>query len=187
MTSFYSTRVKAPAYNTSATTACNEVVSLNPPGRDTTDDVNATCCDVVDVNPSLSGILRPKKTLNVATLKVRTLASNSKLHELIADAELHNIDILCIQEHRDLHDDIDIKFNDIGKWSFVAASATKNSINATVGGVGILLSPKAKASLNSVSKISSRMIIASFNSNPALTILSCYRVTARPTVLTSRM
>ena len=38
----------------------------------------------------------------------------------------------------------------------------------------MLLSPKAYKSLNSVETISPRTMIASFNGNPAVTIISCY-------------
>ncbi|XP_063600319.1 uncharacterized protein LOC134776500 [Penaeus indicus] len=51
------------------------------------------------------------------------------------------------------------------------------SIANTIGGVGILLSPKALLSLTSVKKISSRIIITNFNGNPATTIISCYSPT----------
>ena len=171
MTSLYSTRVQAPA-NTSTSTAFDDVVSLNPAGRGITDVAIG-----VDVNTSISGLLRPKKSIVVSTFNVRTLSSDSKVQELIAHAEFHSIDILCIQEHRHFHDDIDIKYTDIGKWSLITSSATKNSINATVGGVGILLSPRAKTSLNFVSKVSSRIIVATFNSNPMLTTICCYSPT----------
>ena len=94
---------------------------------------------------------------------------------MIADQNL--IDIICIQEHRHFHDNIDIRYNSRGSWTLVTASATKNSVNATVGGVGLLLSARAKASLNYVSKVSSRIITATFNSNPSLTVMSCYSPT----------
>ena len=171
MTSIYSTRVQAPA-NTARLVAFDDALSSNPSGRDDA-DVAAS----VDVNPSLSGMLRPKKTIKVATFNVRTLSSDIKMHELIANAECHRIDVICIQEHRHYHSDVDIKYNDIGKWCLITSSATKNSVNAAVGGVGFLLSPRAKASLNYVSKVSSRIAIASFNSNPSLTIVSCYSPT----------
>ena len=77
MTSFYSTRVQAPANTTSALTAFDDAVSLNPQGRGTADVAN-----LVDViNPSLSGLLRPKKTITMSTFNVRTLSCDSKVHE----------------------------------------------------------------------------------------------------------
>lgn len=43
-----------------------------------------------------------------------------------------------------------------------------------MGGVGLLLSPKAKASLNYVAKVSDRVIVATSYSNTQLTVVSCY-------------
>ena len=63
------------------------------------------------------------------------------------------------------------------KWTLITSSATKNSGNSTIGGVSLLLSPLAIESLNSVEKISSRIVIASFNGNPALTVIACYSPT----------
>ena len=174
MTSLYSTRVRAPAY-VSAPIVADDVVTLNPPGRDTTDETRRVDTNANTFTPT--GILRPKKYINISTFNVRTLSSDTKVNELIANAEAHNVDIISVQEHRNYHDNLDINYKDVGNWTLVTSSATKNSINATIGGVGFLLSPKAKASLNYVTKISSRITIASFNSNPQLTVISCYSPT----------
>ena len=55
--------------------------------------------------------------------------------------------------------------------SFVTVSAWKNSVNAAVGGVGLLIGPRALKMLNSVEKIQPRMMAATFNGNPRATIL----------------
>ena len=55
--------------------------------------------------------------------------------------------------------------------------AGKNSVNATVGGVGILIGPKALKSLNSIERIQPRMMVATFNGNTRATIISCYSPT----------
>ena len=60
---------------------------------------------------------------------------------------------------------------------FVLASAWKNSVNATISGVGMLIRPWALKSLNSIEKIQPRMMVALFNDNPSTTILSCYSPT----------
>ena len=86
----------------------------------------------------------------------------------------HNVDIICIQEHRYTHSK-DIKYHDTGNgWVLAWVSAWKNSVNATVGGVGILIGPKALKSLNSIERIQPRMMVATFNGNPRATIISCY-------------
>ena len=56
-------------------------------------------------------------------------------------------------------------------------SAWKNSVNATVGGVGLLIGPRALKSLNSIEKIQPRIMVATFNGNPRATIISWYSPT----------
>ena len=57
------------------------------------------------------------------------------------------------------------------------ASAWKNSVQATIGGVSMLIGPRALKSLNSIEKIQPRMIVATFNGNPRATTISCYNPT----------
>ena len=47
------------------------------------------------------------------------------------------------------------------------------TVNGTIGGVGILIGPWALKSLNSIKKIQSRIIVATFNGNPNKAII-CY-------------
>ena len=47
-----------------------------------------------------SKLLKCKQTLQIVTFNVRTLNRIGQLPELIASAEEHKIDIICIQEHR---------------------------------------------------------------------------------------
>ena len=56
-------------------------------------------------------------------------------------------------------------------------SAWKNSVNATVGSVGIIIGPRALKSLNSIERIQLRMMVVTFNGNPRITIPSCYSPT----------
>lgn len=62
-------------------------------------------------------------------------------------------------------------------YILITSSATKNSTNATIGGVGILLSSKAAKSLNNIETISSRIMVATFNGNPQTTVICCYSPT----------
>ena len=124
-----------------------------------------------------SKLLKCKQTLQIATFNVRTLNRIGQLPELIASAEEHNIDIICIQEHRYTHTE-DIKYHETGNgWSLATVSAWKNSVNAAVGGVGLLIGPRALKTLNSIEKIQPRMMAATFNGNPRATIVSCYSPT----------
>ena len=124
-----------------------------------------------------SKLLKCKQTLQISTFNVRTLNRIGQLPELIASAEEHKIDIICIQEHRYTHTE-DIKYHETGNgWSLATVSAWKNSVNAAVGGVGLLIGPRALKTLNSVEKIQPRMMVATFNGNPRATIISCYSPT----------
>ena len=97
-----------------------------------------------------SKLLKCKQTLQIATFNVRTLNRIGHFPELIASAVEHKIDIICMQEHRYTHIE-DIKYHETGNgWSFVTVSAWKNSVNAAVGGVGLLIGPRALKTLNSI-------------------------------------
>ena len=52
-------------------------------------------------------------------------------------------EVICIQEHRFVHLDVDIKEHTFGKWKLLTCSAWRNSINAAIGGVGILINLRA--------------------------------------------
>ena len=53
----------------------------------------------------------------------------------------------------------------------------KNSVNATVGGVGILIGPSALKSLKSIERKKPRMMVATFKGNPRARIIICYSPT----------
>ena len=122
-------------------------------------------------------LLKCKQTLQITTFNVRTLNRIGQLPELIASTVEHKIDIICIQEHRCTHTE-DIKYHETGNgWSLLTISAWNNSVNAAVGGVGLLIGPRALKTLNSIEKIQPRMMAAAFNGNPRATIISCYSPT----------
>ena len=88
-------------------------------------------------------LLKCKQTIQIATFNVRTLNRIGQLSELTALAIEHKIDIICIQEHRYTHTE-DIKYHETGNgWRLVTVSAWKNSVNASVGGVGMLSRTKS--------------------------------------------
>ena len=121
-------------------------------------------------------LLKCKQTIQI-TFSVRTLNRIGQLPELIASAVEHKIDIICIQEHRYTHTK-DIKYHQTGNgWVLATVSAWKNSVNATVGGVGMLIGQRAIKTLNSIERIQPRMMTAMFNGNPRATIISCYSPT----------
>ena len=56
----------------------------------------------------------------------------------------------------------------------LTSSAEKALNNSTVKGVGMLLNQKAYKSLNALETISPTTVIASFNGDPAVTVISYY-------------
>ena len=115
-------------------------------------------------------LLKCKHTVQIVTFNVRTWNRIGQLQELTAFAIDHKTDIICIQEHRYTYSK-DIKYHDTGNgWMLATASAWKNSVNATIGGVGM---PQALKTLNGIEKIHPRMLVATFNVNPRASIISC--------------
>ena len=122
-------------------------------------------------------LIKYKQTIQIATFNVRTLNRIGQLSELTASAVEHKIDIICIQEHRYTLTE-DIKYHETGNGlKLVTVSAWKNSVNASVAGVGVLIGPRALKTLNSIDRIQPRMMAATFNGNPKATIISCYSPT----------
>ena len=105
------------------------------------------------------------------TINVRILNRIGQQPERTAPAVDHNIDVICMPEHRYILGE-DIKLDDTGnRWRLVPASAWKNSVTATID-VGMLIGP-----LNCIEKMHPGMLIAAFNGNSRTTINSCYSPT----------
>ena len=122
-------------------------------------------------------LLKCKQIIQIATFNVRTLNRIGQLPELTASAVEHKRDIICIQEHRYTHTEA-IKYHETGNgWTLATVSAWKNSVNATVGGFGGLIGPRALKTLHTIERIQPRMLAATFNGNPRATIISCYSPT----------
>ena len=82
-----------------------------------------------------------------------------------------SIDVIAVQEHRFYHPDDNLKYHDVGSYQLVTTSAYKNSNNATVGGVGFLLSQKASDNLLNIESITPRILILELEGNPKTTIV----------------
>ena len=80
--------------------------------------------------------------------------------------------------YRYYHNELELKYhNTINGLTFILASARINSINATIGGIGMHFSHHIIKSLNCIEKIQLRMMFATFNDNPCKTIISGYSPT----------
>ena len=119
-------------------------------------------------------LLKCTSTIQIATFNVKTLNRIGQLLELTTSVIDHNVGIIYVQEHRYFRRE-DIKYHDTGNgWAFVLASAWKNSVNPTIGSVGMLIGPRALKSLNSIEKIQLRIIVATFYGNTSTRIISGY-------------
>ena len=120
-----------------------------------------------------SRLMKGKRDIFMATLNVQTLQKEWEIPEVISSAESTKHDVICLQEHRFIHEEIATKEHIFGRWRrLITGSAWKNSINAATGGTGMLFSQQAYNALASVEMISPRIMIAAINGNPQTTIIS---------------
>ena len=122
-------------------------------------------------------VLKSKRTICISTFNIQILNRATKLNELVYNVQKFNISIIAIQEHRLIHEE-PLKHHSLGDNCLLkTSSATGNSMNAAIGGVGILLNPHAKLALESIETISDRTMIETFNGNPKCTVISTYSLT----------
>ena len=119
-------------------------------------------------------MLKSKGTICISTFNVQTLNGATKLNELVYNAQKFNISIIAIQEHRLIHEEPLKNHSLHDNWLLITSSATQNTINAAIGGVGVLLKLHAKLALESIETISERTMIATFNGNPKCKVISTY-------------
>ena len=124
-----------------------------------------------------SRLMKGKKDIFIAAFNVQTLQKEGKIPELIASADSTKHDIICIQEHRFIHEEFATKEHIFGSWRLITCSAWKKSVNEATGGIRMLFSPQAYNALISAEMITPRIMIATFNGNPQTTIISCYSPT----------
>ena len=122
-------------------------------------------------------LLKEKKSVIISSLNARTIR-NFQLNELVASADKLLNDVVCVQEHRFIHEDTQIKEHDAGKqWKLLTSSAWKNNMDSSIGGVAMLLNPHAYKSLNSVESITPRNLVVNFSGNSQTTVICCYSPT----------
>ena len=59
-------------------------------------------------------LLRSKIIGNTSSLNVRTLNTINQLHKHTSSAVEHNIDIICVQDHKYCHSELDLKYHETG-------------------------------------------------------------------------
>ena len=153
-----------------SSTETNDGATLNPTGRSALDRDE-------DRPPSplnTPKLLKCNRKPVFSTFNVRTLGPNGRLNEQVHCAQANTIDIIAVQEHRFYHPDDPIQYKTIGKYQLITSSGTKNASNATVGGVGFLVSAKAMDNLINVESISPRVMVLELKGNPKITLVCGY-------------
>jgi hypothetical protein len=142
----------------------NDGETLNPDGR------------VVPEARRVPTLIKPKKITKISTFNIRTAKDDWRIHELVSHMEKQNISIVGLQEHRRVHTE-ELLYKNMDKHLLVTSSAWRNNAQAATGGVGIIMNKAAEQVLSDVTKISDRIIKASFAGNPETTIIVAYSPT----------
>ena len=121
-------------------------------------------------------LLNCKANTTIATLNTRTLRIRKTRDELVHQFLDSKIDILGIQEHRILHEE-PFRYEQNYSTEMITASAWRSEAGAAIGGVGILLSAKAKKAFLNIEKVNNRIIVAHFDGNPKTTVIVTYSPT----------
>ena len=87
-----------------------------------------------------------------------------------------DIEILGVQEHRLIHAD-PIEFKRLGSSYLVTSSGWRNEVQASQGGVGLLMGTKARKALLKVKSINKRIMLAEFDGNPKTSVIVVYAPT----------
>ena len=109
-------------------------------------------------------LLRCKDIITVSTMNVRTIREQRCREELVSNLNTYDIDILGLQEHRIVHDDV-IRYETIQGKTLITISATRNKAGAATGGVGILLNKRAQDALAIVEPFNDRILIVKLPSD----------------------
>lgn len=97
-----------------------------------------------------------QKSTLISTFNIHTLNTINQLPELVSSAIELNINVIFIQKHCYFHLDVKLQYYSVEKgWVLIS-----NSLGATIGGVGMFLSPLAYKALLSIEEMESRAIIA---------------------------
>ena len=112
-------------------------------------------------------------------MNTRTLRTPHKQIELCALAKKYMLAVIGIQEHRIVHNDnSQLQYENLPEgFQLVTASASRNSVGAAVGGIGVLLSASAKKALLSIRYISTRTMQVTFSGNPKTSVIVTYAPT----------
>ena len=107
-------------------------------------------------------LLKTNQILTIGTMNVQKLQKLGKMYELITSAETTKQDIICIQDHRYIHDETPIREQRFENWIILTCSAWRNSINASNGGIGMLVNQSTYNTISGIEMITPRIMVTSF-------------------------
>ena len=173
-TSIHSTRVRAPndpifAINVRPNTATNDVEIPNLLRRISTDNNDNQRIP----NP----IINHRKFSHIATLNTQTIRQPHQQLELANRFTHSNTDILGIIDHKIVHDVGSKKLiyhKKLPNCTLITQSAWRNRQNAASGGIGLLVNNSILSSLSDVKTVNERIMVATFNGNPEITVIVAY-------------
>ncbi|XP_062905836.1 craniofacial development protein 2-like, partial [Mobula hypostoma] len=120
-------------------------------------------------------LLRCKVKTIISTFNANTIRLLPRCTELASQASSYEISILGIQKHRCIHPDEEIRFTEVERMHLITSSAWRQPTTMSAqGGVGLMLSRKAKKALRGVVSVSDRILTAEFDGNPATSVIICY-------------
>ena len=111
-----------------------------------------------------------KDVMHLSTYNVRSLNEDWKKWELVSKASKFNISIMALQEHR-ITSTKPIVMNG---YKFLLAPPQKNSRNATIGGLGFLLSPWAQICYVDHTIVSDNIMAVKFSGHLTTHIINCH-------------
>ena len=165
-----------PGVDRSLATNLEACRRLNP-GRQN-DDVTVNRMQVVmsEHSQRVEALLRCGQRYIVGTHNVNTLRDENRAAELDQCRKEAGIEILGVQEHRIIHAD-PIEFKRSGSSYLVTSSGWRNEVQASQGGVGLLMGTKARKALLKVKSINKRIMLAGFDGNPKTSVIVVYAPT----------
>ena len=175
------TRLAKKRLETNRTPACRS----NPPQRSPT-TASTPDSDSEPISPTYNDEQAPQRDktklslekhhptrrhFKVATLNIRSLGTG-KAEQIAAACDKYGIEIIALQEHKKKTSS-ELEFTNVDHGLLVKASANERG----QGGVALFFNKKAKETLQSVTKISERIILAHLDGNPMLSVISAYAPT----------
>ena len=164
-------RVRAPAIDTRVSDASYDTAPVNL-SRTGVVDVGETEKVKTKVNNHFGPKINKKikDAMHLSTYNVRSLNEDWKKWELVSKASKYNIPIMAIQEHRITSTKPII----LNGYKFLLAPPQKNSRNATIGGLGFLLSPWAQNCYVDHEIISNNIMAVKFSGHLTTHIINCH-------------